>query len=130
MLKRALLTAAFAALVATPIALLFGTGCGTPPQDGDQVEETRPEALRCDPCDPDELSEAIIQEASALAESLYSQAVAREASCVDLDPGLDCNIMFSTPDSWCGPITIDCHSTSAAGSRIRCTDLGSAGGCD
>lgn len=126
---------ALAAVLVTAVTVMGG--CLVQAPDGDQPVAATLEELEthgrliCNPCDPNtELSEAIIHEAALLAQSLYSQAVTRSAFCVDLEPGMECNIYFSTPDSWCGPVGINCHTTSAAGSRIRCTDLGPAGGCD
>jgi hypothetical protein len=84
----------------------------------------------CDPSDPDPEVNATLSGAYNFAWSTYPNAVWQGQGCIDLEPGTECLVRFSTPDFPCGPVTVDCTDHPTHGrDRVHCRWVPSAG-CD
>ncbi len=84
----------------------------------------------CDPSDPDPEVNATLNGAYNFAWSTYPTAAWQGQGCIDLEPGTECLVRFSTPDFPCGPVTVDCTNYPTHGrDRVHCRWL-PTGGCD
>jgi hypothetical protein len=110
--------------------MLFAAGCLGVVDDPDTA--TNQSNLVCDPwCDPsDPELQATLDGADRYAIGLFPDAVMRDQSCFELEPGTECLVMYSTAGSPCGPVTVDCTNFPIHGrNRVHCS-WSSAGGCD
>lgn len=84
----------------------------------------------CDPSDPDPEVDATLSGAYNFAWAAYPNAAWQGQGCIDLEPGTECLVRFSTPDFPCGPFTADCTNFPTHGrNRVHCRWLPS-GGCN
>ena len=84
----------------------------------------------CDPSEPDPEVTTTLRGAYGFTWSTYPNAVWQGQGCIDLEPGTECLVRFSTPDFLCGPVTVDCTNLPTHGrDRVHCRWLPS-GGCD
>lgn len=100
---------------------------------GDLDTSTEQDGLICDPwCDPsnpDPETEATLHAAYNYGYGLFSDAVWQRQGCIELQPGTECLVVFSTASSPCGSVTVDCNDLPIHGrNRVSCD--WSVGGCD